>query len=70
MWDVEPDSDLTATAGEIARRTVADTRPGSIILLHVMYPDRVESLKAVSKIINDLKEKGYEFVTISDLMAG
>jgi hypothetical protein len=69
MWDVEPDSDIAATAGEIARRAVAETQPGSIILLHVMYPERVESLKAVTKIINDLKDKGYEFVTVSDLLA-
>ena len=68
-WDVEPDSDARATAGEIAQRAVQNTRPGSIILLHVMYPNRVESLKAVGKIINDLKERGYEFVTVSELLA-
>ena len=68
-WDVEPDSDARATAGEIAQRAVQNTRPGSIILLHVMYPNRVESLKAVGTIINDLKERGYEFVTVSELLA-
>ena len=68
-WDVEPDSDTDATASEIAHRAVVDTKPGSIILLHVMYPNRIESFKAVSKIINDLKGQGYEFVTVSELMA-
>ena len=68
-WDVEPDSDTKATASEIAGMAVAETRPGSIILLHVMYPNRVESYKAVPAIINRLKEQGYEFVTVSELLA-
>ncbi len=36
MWDVEPDSDLDASADDIVRRAVDQVRPGSIILLHVM----------------------------------
>jgi len=67
-WGVEPDSDADATAGEIARKAVEETRPGSIILLHVMYPNRIESYKSVGKIITDLKSRGYEFVTVSELM--
>jgi peptidoglycan-N-acetylglucosamine deacetylase len=69
MWDVEPDSDSRATAAEIAHNAIEQTRPGSIILLHVMYPNRVESFKAVPVIINALQEKGYEFVTVSELLA-
>jgi chitin deacetylase len=68
-WDVEPDSEPDLTAGEIAGRAVEQTRPGSIILLHVMYPTRIESYKAVGKIINDLKARGYDFVTVSELLA-
>ena len=69
MWDVEPDSDPGAKASEIARTAIAGTRPGSIILLHVMYPDRVESFKAVSTIIAELKSREYKFVTVSELLA-
>ncbi|HEX6124704.1 MAG TPA: polysaccharide deacetylase family protein [Pyrinomonadaceae bacterium] len=68
-WDIEPDSNTRATAGDIAREAVEQTRPGSIILLHVMYANRVESFKAVGKITNDLKANGYEFVTVSELMS-
>ena len=68
-WDVEPDSDLGASATEIAQKAVAVTQPGSIILLHVMYPERGESFKAVSKIIDDLQGRGYEFVSVSELLA-
>lgn len=68
-WDVEPDSETQSSAGEIAEKAVAEVRPGSIILLHVMYQNRVESFKAVPAIINRLKEQGYEFVTVSELLA-
>jgi peptidoglycan-N-acetylglucosamine deacetylase len=67
--DIEADSNSKATADEIARATIEQTRPGSIILLHVMYQSRAESLKAVPKIIDELRSKGYEFVTVSELLA-
>lgn len=70
-WDVEPDSELAADAdaGTITRRVLNRTRPGSIILLHVMYPSRAETMKAVPFIIEGLKRDGYRFVTISELLA-
>ncbi len=68
MWDVEPDSDVDATYNEIAERAINETRPGSIILLHAMYPNRGESYKSVAKIINELKARGYTFVTVSELL--
>lgn len=69
MWDVEPDSDASASYNEIAQRAIDETRPGSIILLHAMYPSRAESYKAVGKIINELQGRGYQFVTVSDLLS-
>lgn len=70
-WDVEPDSVLAADAdaGAITRHVLNRTRPGSIILLHVMYPSRAETMKAVPFIIEGLKREGYSFVTVSELLA-
>jgi peptidoglycan-N-acetylglucosamine deacetylase len=70
-WDVEPDSELAANAdaAAITRRVLNRTRPGSIILLHVMYPSRAETLRAVPFIIEELKRDGYRFVTVSELLA-
>src|SRR5215207_10715085 len=70
-WDVAPDSDLAADAdaGAITRHVLNRTRPGSIILLHVMYPSRAETMKAVPFIIEGLKREGYRFVTVSELLA-
>ncbi|MGK8520893.1 polysaccharide deacetylase family protein [Nocardia asteroides] len=68
MWDVEPDSGKTATADDIVAETLAEVRPGSIILLHVMF-GTTAALAAVPRIVAELRAAGYEFVTVSDLMS-
>jgi chitin deacetylase len=70
-WDVEPDSypEIAADSDKIAAYVLAQTRPGSIIILHVMYKSRSESLQAVQKIITGLKAQGYSFKTVSELLA-
>ncbi|HLM55895.1 MAG TPA: polysaccharide deacetylase family protein [Pyrinomonadaceae bacterium] len=70
-WDVEPDSypEVAADSDKIAEHVLTRARPGSIIILHVMYPSRAESLKAVPKIVEGLKARGYDFKTVSELLA-
>ena len=70
-WDVDPDSypQIAADSNKIAEYVLSKTHPGSIIILHVMYPSRVESMKAVTKIIEGLKAQGYSFKTVSELLA-
>jgi len=70
-WDVEPDSDakVASDAQRIVEVTRANARPGSIILLHAMYPSRLPSLQAVRGMIEGLKQDGYRFVTVSELLA-
>ena len=70
-WDVEPDSypEIAASSDRIAEHVLAKTQPGSIILLHVMYPTGRESMKAVRKIVDGLKAQGYSFKTVSELLA-
>lgn len=70
-WDVAPESysNKNGNAEKIAEYALSETRPGSIIVLHVMYPSRTESVKAVTPIIEGLKAQGYTFVTVSELLA-
>ncbi|APE37492.1 polysaccharide deacetylase [Nocardia mangyaensis] len=65
-WDVEPDSQGGVTREQIVTDTLANTRPGSIILLHVMYGQ--ESAAAVPGIVTGLRAKGYTFTTFADLV--
>jgi len=70
MWNVAPDSDLplSASVEELVEHALENTKPGSIILMHTMYDSRKNSLNSISRIISELKEIGYEFVTISQLL--
>ncbi|MFD6894594.1 polysaccharide deacetylase family protein [Rhodococcus sp. NPDC060086] len=57
MWDVEPDS-ASSDTDEIVRIALDETRPGSMILLHVMYPSRASSLEAIPGIVDGLRAAG------------
>jgi peptidoglycan/xylan/chitin deacetylase (PgdA/CDA1 family) len=68
--DIEPDSypEIAEDSERITNHVIERARPGSIILLHVMYKSREPSLLAVAGIIDGLKEQGYEFKTVSELL--
>ncbi|KWX57530.1 polysaccharide deacetylase family protein [Mycobacterium sp. NAZ190054] len=68
MWDVEPDSADTADANAMVTAAVDAVRPGSIVLLHVMAESRGASRAAVPGLIAELRGRGYEFVTVSELL--
>ncbi|MFJ7219625.1 polysaccharide deacetylase family protein [Amycolatopsis sp. NPDC098790] len=68
-WDVEPDSDGTPDTASVVSTTVSQVRPGSIVLLHGMYASREQTRQAIGPIIDRLKEQGYRFVTVSQLIA-
>jgi peptidoglycan/xylan/chitin deacetylase (PgdA/CDA1 family) len=69
-WDIEPESypEVAADAERITAHVLERARPGSIILLHVMYASREETRKALAAIILGLRERGYRFVTLSELL--
>jgi peptidoglycan/xylan/chitin deacetylase (PgdA/CDA1 family) len=71
LMDVEPESysDIAADADRIVEHVLTRARPGSIVLLHVMAEGRTESRKALPGIIRGLREEGYRFVTVSELLA-
>jgi chitin deacetylase len=66
--DVEPET-FVEKSEDIIKYTLENTKNGSIILLHVAYDSRVESMKSVRPIIEGLREKGFEFKTVSELLS-
>jgi peptidoglycan-N-acetylglucosamine deacetylase len=70
LWNLEPDSypEIASDAEKIVKHVNEKIEPGSIILLHVMYDSREESMKSVKGIIKDLKAKGYTFQTVSEIL--
>ena len=70
-WDVEPESfpEIAKSSEAITKYVLDNTQNGSIILLHVMYDPQKKSLTAVKPVIEGLKQKGFRFVTVSDLIS-
>lgn len=70
-WDVDPLTGLgaKATAQEISQFVIKHTKPGSIILIHPWYGKQNLPRESISTIIDALKENGYQFVTVSQLLA-
>lgn len=66
--DVEPETYFD-NSEDLIKYTLDSTRNGSIILLHVMYDSRAESMRSVQPIIRGLREKGFEFMTVSEILA-
>ncbi|UOZ05870.1 polysaccharide deacetylase family protein [Amycolatopsis sp. WQ 127309] len=67
--DVEPDSAGTPDAATIRDTTLTQVRPGSIVLLHAMYASREPTRQALGPILDGLKQRGFRFVTVSQLLA-
>lgn len=68
LWDLEPDSDPNAGPERIARAAIEGARPGSIILLHAMYPSRAATRTALPLIIDGLRARGFRLVTLDALL--
>ena len=70
-WDLEPDSieGIAANADAMTSYVVDGVRPGSIVLMHVMYASREPSREALPQIIERLSDAGYRFVSVSELLA-
>lgn len=70
LWNVEPDSypEIGTDSKSIIDHTLQNTKPGAIILLHVMFESRNPSIQAVKGIITGLRDQGYTFLRVSELL--
>lgn len=66
MWSVDPKDWQEPPSDVLIHRVVAGARPGGIILLHDIHPSTVA---AVPAILAGLRQRGFRFATISELLA-
>ena len=67
LWSVDPEDWTHRSAGKITDVVLKNIKPGGIILLHDgIYPSSTP--EALGYIIDSLKDRGYEFVTVSSLL--
>lgn len=65
MWDVDTNDWRKPGSAVVAARAVNGAKPGSIILVHDIHASTVA---AVDAIVKGLKNRGYQLVTVSELM--
>src|SRR5690606_10845892 len=67
MYDVTTlDWDVKNSADDIINGVMKQTQNGSVILLHIL--DGIHTAEALPTVLERLKEKGYTFVKIKDLI--
>jgi len=66
MWSVDPFDWKRPGASVIEQRILAGARPGAIILSHDIHKQTVDAMPAT---LDALAEKGFKFVTVSQLIA-
>jgi len=64
-WSVDPRDWESRNADQVVEAVLEEVRPGSIILLHDIYPSSVE---AALRLVDALEAQGYEFVTVEELL--
>lgn len=69
MWDVEGPDGAT-TPQDYAAAILGEVRPGSIILMHIMYRANRVARDALPLVLAGLRRRGYQVVTVGALLSG
>lgn len=64
-WCVDPRDWESRNADKVTRAILDSVEPGSIILLHDIYPTSVD---AALRVVDQLQAEGYWFVTVEELL--
>ena len=67
IWSIDTLDWSQKQSSNIVKNAVDNVRPGEIILMH-SNEDRNATLEALPTMISKLKEKGYKFITLSDML--
>lgn len=70
LWSVDPQDWARPGTNVIIQRVLNNTRNGSIILMHDGGGNRMQTLQALPTIITILRQRGFTFVTIPQLLQG
>lgn len=65
LWDIDPLDWCSGNSSQIVKKVMDNVEENSIILMHDEYAASVE---AALEIIDKLKEDGYEFVTVDQIL--
>ncbi|MCX4820012.1 polysaccharide deacetylase family protein [Streptomyces sp. NBC_01142] len=70
QWDVISGDAFTTDADAVAQQVLAEVQPGSVVVMHCTRSAAPVTEEAITQIVPELRERGYRFVKVSELMRG
>lgn len=70
LWTIDSRDYTRPGTPAIVKNVLSAAQPGAIVLMHDGGGDRTQTLAALPTIITRLRRRGYEFVSVPDLLAG
>ncbi|MFY0546114.1 hypothetical protein [Brevibacillus sp. H7] len=70
MWSWHQDTRDWSNPGviKIVNKVITNVRNGDIVLFHDYGGKREQTVEALREILPELQKKGFQFVTVSDLL--
>ena len=68
LWSIDTRDWENKNAAQIAKNVIENAKPGDIILMHDYIGKQSKTPEALEIILPALIEKGYEFVTVSNML--
>ncbi|MFB7971974.1 polysaccharide deacetylase family protein, partial [Streptomyces rubiginosohelvolus] len=68
QWDVVSGDAFATDADAVAEQVLSGVRPGSLVVMHCTRSAAPATEAAVRRIVPELRERGYRFVKVSELM--
>lgn len=65
LWNIDPRDWQNRDNVAIENSVIGGAVPGGIVIMHDIYPATVD---AIGRIIDELKNRGYTFTTVSELL--
>lgn len=65
LWTIDPKDWCSSDVSGIVKRVCSKAEENGIVLMHDQYKS---TITAAFKVIDELKEEGYEFVTVDELL--
>ena len=65
LWTIDPLDWCTQNASEVVKKVISRAKENAVILLHDEY---ASSVAAALQIVDELQKKGYEFVTVEEIL--
>ncbi|MFF5727105.1 polysaccharide deacetylase family protein [[Kitasatospora] papulosa] len=70
QWDVVSGDAFATDADAVAEQVLERVRPGSLVVMHCTRSAAPVTDDALRRIVPELRERGYRFVKVSELMHG